>query len=359
MEHRIFLLAVHALHTARHFPTINAQIVERLCHFRHGNLLIRSANLWSRITHFSLVRRLSSHQHMFAPNIRRQQPIIRIELVIHLTRLHHPQQFFLSLVAFFVFQRTQMLVNVFLIKIRNIFAIVKLWNFVILPFLLLQIPVLSCVEIEHTRTAMLLLQLFNRLRRRRYHHRFFHTLAHFVVTLHWLRHKQAILDELGQTTAIAAIFAACTLVTLLGVDTMRQEHIASLVFHALHILQTLIAGLNHFVHMLHARQFVEQHPLLARQLRQWPQVALVAHHNHRLLAEQRLQRLEQFALLRNAVVGEGRQVNEVDDAAVEMCQRGDGLHLNRVALRQFAIENARTVNDLIAQVVVVAVSHVQ
>ncbi len=52
-------------------------------------------------------------------------------------------------------------------------------------------------------------------------------------------------------------------------------------------------------------------------------------------------------------------INYIENRGPEMCQCGDGLHLNRVSLLQRMVQDPGGVNDLPTQVLVVRVSNVQ
>ena len=67
------------------------------------------------------------------------------------------------------------------------------------------------------------------------------------------------------------------------------------------------------------------------------QIGLGHHENQRLVGEQRLDALEERHLLLDAVAAGLGQIDEVQDGGVDVCQRGDGLHLDSVAFVEWVV----------------------
>ena len=89
------------------------------------------------------------------------------------------------------------------------------------------------------------------------------------------------------------------------------------------------------------------------------QVALRQHDDEWLGLEQRLDRLEQGNLLVDGVPARFGDVEEEKDRSIQVSQRGDSLHLNRVALVKRVVKDAGRVDDLPASVLVLSVAHEQ
>ena len=86
------------------------------------------------------------------------------------------------------------------------------------------------------------------------------------------------------------------------------------------------------------------------------EVNLGEHYEVGFVGEERLDVLEKRDLLGDGLAAGLRNVDEEKHAGLQMGQRGDGLHLDGVALFQRVVQNARRVDHLPSHVVVVGVS---
>ena len=140
-------------------------------------------------------------------------------------------------------------------------------------------------------------------------------------------------------------------------DALREEQLARRLLHLVHAL------LREGRHVQHRRarglELRDALALLRGEHVGGALVDLVDGDDEGLAVEERLDRLEERHLLRDREAALLRDVDHVEHAALQVRERGDRLHLDRVALLEGLVEDARRVDDLPAHVLVVHVAHVQ
>jgi hypothetical protein len=102
---------------------------------------------------------------------------------------------------------------------------------------------------------------------------------------------------------------------------------------------------------------IELCPALRGELLHGHDVDLVDDHDQGLVCEERADVLKEGDLLLKCVPALPREVHDVQHARAQMGERGDGLHLDGVAVLERVVENAGRVDDLPAQVLVLGVAH--
>jgi len=112
------------------------------------------------------MRRVLPHQKVLSANESSEQHVIVIDFMLTAVILiEHHQIIHLSLLLLLL-QIIELFVDILLVKVRNVVSIIKLRNRIKFPFVVLQVPMLPRVKVEHTGTAMLRLNVLGALSRR-------------------------------------------------------------------------------------------------------------------------------------------------------------------------------------------------
>mmetsp|Transcript_71301 Transcript_71301/g.104479 ORF Transcript_71301/g.104479 Transcript_71301/m.104479 type:complete len:344 (+) Transcript_71301:547-1578(+) len=242
-------------------------------------------------------------------------------------------------------------------KVGNVFAIHNLGDGIELPVLVLETKILLTeVHRVHTSTTVLKHNLFLQLARRVHCRALGHAHLHragddrgTLGAVARFRHRDVNTRKL--INLMPSLFGPVGLAS----NTLGKESIAGrrLETHHTVLSQGRARDKCHIV----ALHRLDQSFLLLRALLHGFDVTLVEHNHERLALKEGLDVVEQRHLLLDRIAALLGKVNKVEHARLQMHQCGNRLHLDGVALLEGVIQNARSVNNLPPEILVVHVAH--